>query len=70
MNNETRFGGRYMKHISILPCAACASNSTESDTQRGLSIISGAQGHTREQDDRREGLGAHHAYCRALGGDV
>ena len=38
-------------------------------------LAAGAQGHTREQiglmqDDRREGLGAHHVYCRVVTEDV
>ena len=43
-----------------------------------LGVIGGAiqdiqaQGHTREQPapDRREGLTAHHVYCRVIGEDV
>lgn len=38
-------------------------------------LAAGAQGHTRDQiglqlDDRREGLGAHHVYCRVVTEDV
>jgi hypothetical protein len=40
-----------------------------------LKQVDQTQGRTREQiglmqDDRREGLGAHHTYCRVIGEDV
>ena len=45
------------------------------DESESSFLTAGAQGHTREQiglqlDDRREGLDAHHVYCRAVTEDV
>lgn len=60
--------------VAMLELEVAALRSLLNESESSF-LAAGAQGHTREQiglqlDDRREGLDAHHVYCRAVTEDV